>query len=124
LLRILLAVECSGGVRTFRACFLMAQAERITVTLPPRLVAQIDRVDGNRSGFLARAARRELRRLERKALKLSLDARVFTDEDRELEAAGLADYAASLPAEDCEAMIEPDAFKPIRWVPGTGWVEP
>lgn len=102
----------------------MAQVERITVTLPPGLVSQIDRVDTNRSGFLARAARRELRRLERKALKLSLDARVFTGEDRELVAAGLADYGSSLPDEDCEAMIDLSAFKPIRWVAGKGWVEP
>lgn len=102
----------------------MAQVERITVTLPPGLVSQIDRVDTNRSGFLARAAHRELRRLERKALKLSLDARVFTEEDRELEAAGLADYGSSLPDKDCEAMIDPSAFKPIRWVVGKGWVEP
>jgi hypothetical protein len=102
----------------------MAPVERITVTLPPGLVSQIDRVDTNRSGFLARAARRELRRLERKALKLSLDARVFTEEDRELEAAGLADYGSSLPDEDCEAMIDPSAFKPVRWVAGKGWVEP
>ena len=52
------------------------------------------------------------------------DARVFTDEDRELEAAGLTEYAASLPDEDCAAMIEPDAFEAVRWVPGKGWVEP
>jgi hypothetical protein len=100
------------------------KVERITVTLPPGLLSQIDRVDKNRSRFLPRAARRELRRLERKALKLSLDARVFTDEDRELEATGLAEYAASLPDDDCEAIIEPAAFKPVRWVPGKGWVEP
>jgi hypothetical protein len=49
---------------------------------------------------------------------------VFTKEDRELEAAGLAEYAASLPDDDCEAMIAAEAFKPIRWVPGKGWVEP
>ena len=37
-------------------------AERVTVTMPSELVAGIDRIEANRSRFIAEAVRHELRR--------------------------------------------------------------
>ena len=39
--------------------------ERVTVTMPGELVAGIDRIEGNRSRFIAEAVRHELQRRHR-----------------------------------------------------------
>lgn len=102
----------------------MSTVKRVLITLPPDLIDAIDKADHNRSGFLARAARRELKRLERKALERSLEQRVGDAELGELEQAGLADWAAQLPEDDTAAMIDESAFEPVRWKPGKGWQKP
>ncbi len=43
-------------------------------------------------------------------------------EAAELADTGLADWAASLPADD-EGLVDPKGGKPVRWREGEGWVE-
>ena len=43
----------------------MANVERVTVTLPDNLLRDIDRLEKNRSKFVAEAVRRELDRRRR-----------------------------------------------------------
>jgi hypothetical protein len=97
--------------------------DRVTITLPRSLVNAIDRVDNNRSGFLARAARRELKRRERQALREALDARPWSAEDQQLTEGDLQAWSAALPDDDVSAMLDLNAGKAVRWVPGTGWIE-
>jgi Arc/MetJ-type ribon-helix-helix transcriptional regulator len=98
----------------------MPTVERVTVTLPDDLIRDIDRWEKNRSKFVAEAVRRELDRRRRAELRLSL-------QNPHPESAGLAElgfdeWARGLPDED-EALVDSSAGKPIRWVPGKGWVE-
>lgn len=97
--------------------------DRVTITLPRGLVDAIDKVDPNRSGFLAKAAARELRRRERLALRKALDARAWSAEDRQLTDAGFQAWAEALPHEEVATMVDLEAGMPVRWVPGVGWVE-
>jgi hypothetical protein len=96
----------------------MANAERVTVTLPAELVEQIDRVERNRSRFIAEAVEQELRRRRREGLLRSIaDPH---PETTELADASLADWTSDLPAE--ENLVDGAAGTPVRWVEGTGWV--
>lgn len=98
----------------------MATSERVTVTLPIDLVKDIDRFERNRSRFIAEAVKHELVRRRREALLRSLASP--HPEAAELAETGLADWGASLPADD-EGLIDETAGKPVRWVEGQGWVE-
>jgi hypothetical protein len=100
-----------------------ARKKPIGVTLAPDVLAGIRRFTKNRSKFIERATRREIKRLERKAFRASLDARVITDEDRALERASLRDLAAQAPISAAEVadMIDESAFRPVQWVSGKGW---
>ena len=49
-----------------------ASSERVTVTMPAELVAGIDRIERNRSRFIAEAVRHELKRRQRQELLRSL----------------------------------------------------
>jgi hypothetical protein len=98
----------------------MAKTERVTVTLPLELVAEIDRVERNRSRFIAEAVAHELVRRRREELLLSI--KNPHPEGSELAEAGMADWAASLPAED-QGLVDASGGKPVRWVAGQGWVE-
>jgi metal-responsive CopG/Arc/MetJ family transcriptional regulator len=49
-------------------------AERVTVTMPAELVAEIDRSESNRSRFIAEAVRHELQRRLRLELQCSLQS--------------------------------------------------
>ena len=53
----------------------MPAAERVTVTLRADLLEQIDRVERNRSRFIAQAVEHELDRRRREALLVSITAR-------------------------------------------------
>lgn len=96
----------------------MASAERVTVTLPADLVEQIDRVERNRSRFIAEAVEQELRRRRRETLLQSISDP--HPEATELADATLADWTSDLPAE--EELVDTAAGTPVRWVEGTGWV--
>jgi Arc/MetJ-type ribon-helix-helix transcriptional regulator len=99
----------------------MSSFERVTVTLPDSLVKDIDRREKNRSKFVAEAIRRELNRRRRAELRRSLQNP--HPESAELAEQGLDDWSRGLPEEDAEALVDHNAGKPIRWVPGEGWVE-
>jgi len=97
----------------------MPTTERVTVTLPVELVQSIDRLERNRSRFIAEAVQHELDRRRREGLRRSLERP--HPEAAELADAGLADWAAALP--DDEGLVDMAAGKPVRWVEGEGWVE-
>jgi hypothetical protein len=98
----------------------MAMTERVTVTLPAELVESIDRLERNRSRFILEAVEHELVRRRREGLLRSLENP--HPEAAELSETGLADWGASLPAED-EDLVDLTAGTPVRWVEGQGWVE-
>ena len=98
----------------------MATTERVTITLPIDLVEGIDRLERNRSRFITEAVEHELVRRRREGLLRSLASP--HPEAAELAETGLADWGASLPADD-EGLVDEAAGKPVRWVEGQGWVE-
>ena len=99
----------------------MASVERVTVTLPDELVREIDRREKNRSKFVADAVRRELDHRRRLELRRSLQNP--HPESLELAEQGLDEWSQELPEEDAQSLIDTRTLKPIRWVPGQGWVE-
>jgi hypothetical protein len=99
----------------------MASVERVTVTLPDDLVRDIDRREKNRNKFVAQAARHALERRRRAELRRSL--RNPHTESAELADQGLVEWMRRLPEEDTGALVDRRAGKPVRWVPGEGWVE-
>ncbi len=68
------------------------------------------------------AVRHELQRRRREELQRSL--RSPHPESEQLAEAGFDEWADSLPAEDAADLVDIEAGKPVRWVPGQGWVEP
>jgi Arc/MetJ-type ribon-helix-helix transcriptional regulator len=99
----------------------MTSVERVTVTLPNDLVKDIDRRDKNRSKFVAEAVRHELDRRRRAELHRSLQNP--HPESAELAEQGLQEWTRGLPEEDSGALVDGSAGKPVRWVPGEGWME-
>ncbi|MEX2270469.1 MAG: ribbon-helix-helix domain-containing protein [Vicinamibacterales bacterium] len=97
----------------------MALTERVTVTLSADLVEDIDRLERNRSRFIAEAVERELTRRRREALLNSVQNP--HPETVEFADAGLSDWAAELPDDD--GLVDPHGGTPVRWVEGKGWVE-
>lgn len=99
----------------------MPASERVTITLPADLVRDIDRLEKNRSKFIQEAARRELARRRRDQLARSLQSP--HPETAELAEAGFQDWASSLPEEEVAGLVDLQAGKEVRWVPGEGWTE-
>lgn len=98
----------------------MSTTERVTVTLPVGLVESIDRLERNRSRFIAEAVEHELARRRREGLLRSLESP--HPEAAELEETGFADWSASLPADD-DGLVDVSAGTAVRWVEGQGWVQ-
>ena len=98
----------------------MAATERVTVTLRAELVERIDRLERNRSRFVAEAVEHELARRRRAGLLRSLKSPHA--ESAELAEAGFADWGARLPAGE-PGLVDLPAGKPVRWVEGRGWIE-
>lgn len=99
----------------------MRSTERITVTLPPDLVRDIERREKNRSKFVAEAVRNELDRRRREDLRRSLDHP--HPESAELAEQGLDEWTRGLPDEDTGSLIDQNVGQAVRWVAGQGWVE-
>jgi hypothetical protein len=98
----------------------MANAERVTVTLPANLVRYIDRRE--KSQPLHRGGvRRELDRQRREELHRSLENP--HPENHECAEEGFQERAHGLPDEDAESLVDTSAGKAVAWVPGSGWVE-
>ncbi|HTO88545.1 MAG TPA: ribbon-helix-helix domain-containing protein [Thermoanaerobaculia bacterium] len=96
-------------------------AARVTVTLPPELVEEIDRRERNRSRFVLEAVRREVTRRRREELRRSL-ARPHP-ETQELADAGLDDWGRGSKPSDSSELLDPGAGRRVRWVAGKGWVQ-
>jgi hypothetical protein len=94
--------------------------ERVTVTLSTKLIESIDRLEHNRSRFIAEAVEHELVRRRREGLLRSLERP--HPEAAELAETGLADWGAGLPEGD-EGLVDVHAGKPVRWIEGQGWAE-
>lgn len=99
----------------------MAPAERVTITLPPDVVREIDRVERNRSKFIQVAVHHELERRRREDLRRSLDNPHA--ESLEMAEAGLAEWVAQLPREDASGLVDSKSGTPVRWSQRKGWVE-
>ena len=98
----------------------MATTERVTVTLPIDLVEGIDQLRAESQSIHLEAVEHELVRRRREGLLRSLASP--HPEAAELAETGLADWGASLPADD-EGLVDEAAGKAVRWVEGQGWVE-
>ncbi len=95
----------------------MAGTARVTVTLAADLVESIDRLERNRSRFIAEAVEHELARRRQAALLHSIrsphaDMVALIDTE-------LGDWVSDLPAD--EGLVDVDAGTPVRWVEGKGW---
>ncbi len=97
----------------------MPSSERVTVTLRADLLEEIDRVERNRSRFIAEAVVRELERRRREVLLLSVANP--HPETTDLADLGLGDWVKDLPEEN--DLVDLSSGTPVRWVQGRGWVE-
>ena len=97
----------------------MSTTERITISLPAEMVKGIDRLERNRSRFIAEAIERELARRRRATLLSSV--RAPHPETVDLADAGLGDWTADLP--DDEALVDVAGGTAVRWVEAQGWVK-
>ena len=95
-------------------------SERVTITLPPDLLAAVDRRGGSRSAFVQSALRHELERLEQAEFQKSL-SEPHSDSLAVAEA-GLGEWAEALPSGD-EALLDPEVGVAVHWIPGEGWTE-
>ena len=54
---------------------------------------------------------------------LSAPSAAHTPKPPTLAEAGVQDWASSLPQEDAAGLVDLQAGKEVRWVPGEGWTE-
>ena len=92
---------------------------RVTVTLPAELVEEIDRLESNRSRFVADGVRREIERRRREALERSL--RQPHQEAAEVAESGFAEWGDGLPDDDATDLLDRAAGESVRWTPDKGW---
>jgi hypothetical protein len=97
----------------------MAETERVTVTLAANLVESIDRLERNRSRFIAEAVEHELARRRQAALLHSI--RSPHADTVALIDTGLGDWVSDLPAD--EGLVDGKAGTSVRWVEGQGWTK-
>lgn len=94
---------------------------RVTVTLPTEVVEGIDRRAQNRSRFILEAVQRELRHRRREDLRRSMENP--HPESRETAELGFAEWAAGLPEEDLDDLVDPAGGQAVCWTPDKGWRE-
>jgi len=104
---------------TFSHTLAMGIAERVTVTLSAELVERIDRLERNRSRFIAEAVEHELEHRRREALQASVrsphsDTIALADD-------ALGNWTADLP--DDEGLVDVTGGTAVRWVEGQGWLK-
>lgn len=92
--------------------------ERVTVTLPAEMLAEIDRRERNRSRFVREAVRREIERRRLEALRASLENP--HPESLELAGLGLGEWLDAAGPES-EGLLDPEGGTAVRWEPGSGW---
>lgn len=98
----------------------MANTERVTVTLPAKLLDGIDRFERNRSRFIAQAVEHELEHRRREELLRSV--RSPHPGGDELAGLGTGDWLPDL-VEDAAELVDLAAGTPVCWVSGDGWKE-
>ena len=98
----------------------MAATEQVMVSLGADLVADIDRITVDRSRFISDAVRHELLRRRLPDFVKSLED--SHPETEGLGETGLDEWAGSLPIE-ANDLVDTRAGTPVRWIPGTGWIE-
>ena len=96
----------------------MRTIERVTVTLSAELVEEIDRLERNRSRFIAHAIEHELARRRREALHRSV--RSPHPETADVADTVLGDWTSDLPDE--EGLVDVAGGTAVRWIEGQGWV--
>jgi hypothetical protein len=96
-------------------------AARITVTLPPELVSEIDRRERNRSRFVVEAVRREVLRRKRDEMRRSLENP--HPDSSELADAGLEEWGRREKAGDDTDLLDWTQSRRVRWIEGRGWIE-
>ncbi len=94
---------------------------RVTVTLPAELVEEIDRLETNRSRFVAEGVRREIGRRRREALEQSL--RQPHSETAEIAEEGLVGWGEALPDDEVAELVDLEGGQAVRWRRGAGWVD-
>jgi post-segregation antitoxin (ccd killing protein) len=97
----------------------MPTTERVTVTLASDLIASIDRVERNRSRFIAEAVANELERRRRDGLLRSVQEPHAETVD--LVDVGFADWVADLADDD--GLVDASGGTAVRWVEGKGWIK-
>ncbi len=97
----------------------MGSTERVTVTLAAELVEGIDRLERNRSRFIAQAVERELSRRRHDALLRSVENP--HPDTTGLVDTGLGDWTADLP--DDEGLVDMAGGTSVRWIEGQGWMK-
>jgi hypothetical protein len=97
----------------------MSMTDRVTVTLSAELVKGIDRLERNRSRFIAEAVEHELARRRRESLLSSVSNP--HPETADVANAGLGDWTADLPDE--EGLVDVAEGTAVRWVEGQGWLK-
>jgi hypothetical protein len=97
----------------------MSTTERVTVTLSAELVEGIDRLERNRSRFIAEAVEHELARRRREALLSSVNNP--HPETGDLVDGGLGEWTADLP--DDEGLVDITGGTAVHWVRGQGWMK-
>lgn len=94
----------------------MAALARVTVSMPPELVSEMDRWEDNRSRFVVEAVRREIERRRREELARSL-ADPHPDTVA-LAETGLAAWADGIP--EGADLLAADGGVPLEWgTPGS-----
>jgi post-segregation antitoxin (ccd killing protein) len=97
----------------------MSTMVRVTVTLSAELVEGIDRLERNRSRFIAEAIQHELARHRRDALLSSV--RNPHSKTVDLADAGLGDRTADMA--DDKGLVDVAGGTAVRWIGGQGWVK-
>jgi hypothetical protein len=97
----------------------MGTAERVTVTLSAELVEGIDRLERNRSRFIAQAVEHELARRRHEALLSSIHNP--HPETTDPADAGLGEWTADLPED--EGLVDVTGGTAVLWIEGEGWVK-
>lgn len=96
----------------------MGTTTHVTTRLPAEPVQGIDRLDRNRSRFVAHAVERELARRHRDGLLQSLRS---PHAEASILPTGVSDWMVDLPQE--EALVDLATGTAVRWIEGTGWLD-
>ena len=96
----------------------MVNTERVTVTLPSKLLDGIDRFEQNRSRFVAQAVEHELERRHREELLRSVASPHPGGDD--LSELGTGDWLPDV-VDDAAELVDLAGGTPVRWASGDGW---